>query len=204
MTTSLQYLEASKIEEIASQLEGEGYEVIIHPTGPDAGYDLIAKKNDKKLAIEVKASDELRKSAQSIKDLRERAIAGGYDEFRLVVVTPPREVTVIIEGLEIELYCYLDQNTPDELIGRWIPPIKFSDVTNVSNLEIDFIKLTKEGTHIIGSGVVKVEMDADEPHTNSFYAEFPFTFDVKLNHNVQITDVYKLKVDTSNFSEIYL
>jgi hypothetical protein len=48
MTTSIDYLEAAKIEEIASQLRDEGYSVTLNPSGDDLGYDLVAAKNNKK------------------------------------------------------------------------------------------------------------------------------------------------------------
>ena len=94
---------AVTLVEVASQLRGEGYEVTISPTGADEGYDIVASKGDKKLAVEVKVNSQLRDSAASIKTLRRRAIEHGYDEFRLVVVNPPREVKISIEKLEEEL-----------------------------------------------------------------------------------------------------
>lgn len=203
MTTSMEYLEAAKIEELATQLQKEGFQVVVHPSGSDTGYDLIAIKGDKRIAVEVKTNNQLKSSAKAIKELRERAIAQGFDEFRLVVVNPPHEATIIIEGLEIELYLYLTQNPPGELteLSSQYLPVKFNGVNRVSNLEIDFIKVFREGIHVIGSGVVQVEIDVDEPDANSFYSEFPFTFDTMLNHNAQIAEVHRLKIDTSSFSE---
>src|SRR6185436_6165373 len=95
-------LEYLKLKELASQLREEGYDVIESPTGNDEGFDLIATKDNKKLAIEVKTSSQLQASAESVKNLRKRALDQGFDEFRLILVNPPREVKVSIEKLEEE------------------------------------------------------------------------------------------------------
>src|SRR2546423_15676174 len=98
MSTSIDYLEAAKLEEITSQFRNEGYNVTLNPGGDDQGYDLIAEKNGAKVAVEVKFNARLRESAETIKALRRRALEGGFDEFRLVVVSPPHETDVYVEG----------------------------------------------------------------------------------------------------------
>jgi len=74
MTASIDYLEAAKIEELTSQLRDEGYRVTVHPSGEDQGYDLVAEKDSRKVAVEVKVNARLRESAETIKALRRRAI----------------------------------------------------------------------------------------------------------------------------------
>ena len=61
--TSAQYLQAAKIEEVASRLEAEGYRVVVGPSGQDDGYDLVAERGAEKLAIEVKDRASLKRSA---------------------------------------------------------------------------------------------------------------------------------------------
>jgi hypothetical protein len=85
----LEYLYAAKIDELASQLRREGYEVTARPTGEDQGYDLVARKDNRKMAIEVKTIGDLKGSFTETRNLRKRAHEQGFDDFRLIIVSPP-------------------------------------------------------------------------------------------------------------------
>lgn len=223
MTTSIEYLEAKKIEDIASQLRGEGYEVTISPTGTDEGYDIVASKGDKKLAVEVKVNSQLRDSAALIKTLRRRAIEHGYDEFRLVVVSPPREVKVSIEKLEEELFKYMEQNLPSTLAGNslqnlgelGLPDVNEIRLVGIGEIDVDSIDITTDGVQVGGNGVAEIEIDYWEIHEEPFWSagfppqdgrsltkwktDVPFTFNVMLNHDLTISKTQKIEVDTSSF-----
>jgi hypothetical protein len=191
------YLEAAKIEEIASQLRGQGFEV---RTGDaDTGYDLIATRAGERIAMQVKARSELGDSADQIARLREQARRDGYD-FRLVVVNPPRERAVEVEGLMQRLDEYLTENPPPELERL----SSHTRMSGVSDLEIDSLEVTREGVHVTGNGVVDVELEysggeAKDGVTSG--ADFPFSFDVLLDQELHIRRVNTLTVDTSSFYE---
>lgn len=211
MTTSIQYLEAAKIEEVASQLRGEGYDVTISPLGPDEGYDIVASKANKKLAVEVKVNSQLRDSASSIKSLRRRALDHGYDEFRLVVVSPPREVRVSIERLEEELFKYIGtQNLLSVLAGHpvkdlfelGLPEGKEIRLIGVGQIDIDSIDISVDGAQVVGNGVVEIEFDywatREEPFLTTWKTDLPFAFDIILNRDLTISKAQKIEVDTSS------
>lgn len=220
MTTSIQYLETAKIEEVASRLRGEGYEVTMPPIGHDEGYDIVASKGDKRVAVEVKVNSQLRDSTALIKTLHKRALERGYDEFRLVVVSPPREVKVSIEKLEAELFKYMEQNLPATLAGGPVQSLAQFDVskillTGIGEIDIDSIDITTDGVQAVGNGVAEIEIiywDIQEepsgsagfqPHDGRYLTSWetavPFTFDVILKHDLTISDARNIEVDTSTF-----
>jgi hypothetical protein len=207
MTTSIDYLEAAKIEELTSQFRDEGYRVTVHPSGEDQGYDLVAEKDNRKVAVEVKFNARLRESVETIKALRRRAIERGYDDFRLVVVSRPHETDVHIEGLDKKLLEklpeYLKQNPPDALKNA-VPQMPW--IENVSELEVDSISITPDGTRVTGNGVVRIfEQPTLRVHNNIplspvlWGTHIPFSFEVKLDNELNITDVYKIDIDTSSW-----
>ena len=73
---------------LAAELEAAGYNVTRAALADESGYDLVAAKDNQRIAIEVKARSALRESADAIHRLREQARQHGYSEFRLVVVNP--------------------------------------------------------------------------------------------------------------------
>ena len=201
MTASIDYLEAAKIEELTSQFRDEGYKVTVHPSGEDQGYDLVAEKDNRKVAVEVKFNARLRESAETIKALRRQAIERGYDEFRLVVVSPPPETQAHIEGLSKKLLEHLSESPPEALKNVLESP----SIESVRELEIDSISVTAEGTRVTGNGVVRVW---ERPNlgvyvtniprsTSQWVTGLPFTFDIKLDNELRINEVYKIDVDTS-------
>jgi len=217
MTASVQYLEAAKIEEVAAELRSKGYEVSLHPQGLYEGYDLIATKGDKKLAVEVKANTQLHESAESIKTLHRRAVEQGIDEFRLVVVSPPHEVKVAIEKLEEELFSYITQNLSSLLANTALAAYRHVAVTGVANIDINSINVARDGVRVVGDGAVEIEIGYLETKQGPFWSAgfpprkfetfrqwetaLPFTFDVKLNHELTISEVQKLEIDTSSLDD---
>jgi hypothetical protein len=197
---AIEYLEAAKIEEVASQYRERGYEVKVSPTELRSAYDLVATRGDQRIAIEVKARSNLRENAAQIKRLREQALEQGFDEFRLVVVNPPREVSVEIEGLGRLILEYLLNNVPqnlDQLSSRTL-------ISGVNNVEIRSIEVTAEGIRVVADGTVDVELDASteqELDGLGWSTDFPISFDLGLDHQLRISRVNELEVDTSSFYE---
>lgn len=207
MSTSIDYLEAAKLEELTSQFRNEGYDVILNPGGDDQGYDLIAEKNGTKVAVEVKFNARLRESADKIKALRRRALERGFDEFRLVVVSPPHETNVYIEGLDKKLVeklaKFLKDNPPNPAKTH---PL---EILGVHDLDIDSISITAQGTRVTGSGVVSV---VERPVSGVYVADYPlddvqwktdssFDFDIQLDCALKVSHIYKANVDTSTWMD---
>lgn len=203
MTASVEYLEAAKIEEVAAKLRDEGYEVILAPKGLYEGYDLIATRGGKKLAVEVKVNSQLGKSAETIKHLRKRAREHGIDEFRLVVTTPPREVRVEIDGLKNELLPYLIRLNKD-LLNTLPDESEPFHVQKITEIDISSVEIATDGIRVTGDGVVEVSihpLSAGDNQPLEYSWGMPFSFDVKLGHDLKISEVYTLVIDQSIFED---
>jgi hypothetical protein len=143
MKTATEYLHAAKIEEVACQLEAEGYEVVVHPAGRDSDYDLVARRNGEEVALAVEVRDHLAESLEHIRTLRNQARDQRRD-FRLVVVSPPHKVRVDIEGIRTELRRHMVDEVPeelDELSSR-------TRLESVADLEFDSIRITVKGIEL--------------------------------------------------------
>lgn len=200
MTAAAEYLEAAKIEEVTKDLEAAGYTVVTHVREGDLVYDLVATKDGRRVAYEVQAGSELGTAAGTVRRLRERARERGYDEFRLVVVNPPRERVVDIPDLDRILFDYLVNNFPQEFATL----SSHTSLGGISQIDIDAITVVAAGIRVAGSGVVDVALEyggGQEPDEMSWDTDFPFVFDVLLNHALEVEEVYELRIDTSSFYE---
>jgi len=159
------------------------------------------------MAVEVQFNARLRESAETIKALRRRAIELGYNEFRLVVVSPPHETDVSIEGLDKKILEHLRENPPEALKNITQMP----RIESVSDLDIDSISIAADGTRVTGNGVVRVggplprlePIDGILPCFVQAVHNFPFSFGITLDNELNITSETKIDVDTSSWFDEY-
>lgn len=196
MSATLDYLEAASIDQLAARLERQGYTVQReYPVGPTT-IDLVASRGGERIGYEVKAGPHLREAREQLRHLREATEHDGFTDFRLVVVSPPRETSVSVEGLDQLLHDRLINHTPGELYDVATNP----RIEWVGSLEIGTVAITREGIELGGTGVVEVTLefgDSRDPATSP--DDFPFRFRVLLDHDLHLRRVEELRVDISGF-----
>lgn len=193
------YLEEAKRAELAEQLQADGYHIELDSRSGDLRYDLVAKKGAEKIAFQVKSRDALRDSKKQIEQLTSAAKKLGYD-FRLVIVTPPKEPSIEIQGFKEILLDYLQNNDfPQELYDIASQP----SIDSVVDVEIDILHVRKDDIQVAGSGTLEVTLvyggGGEDGMTTQ--DEYPFEFEVILNHELEISRVESLSVDVSSFYE---
>ncbi|MGB0389406.1 MAG: hypothetical protein ACPGWR_31670 [Ardenticatenaceae bacterium] len=206
---ALQYIEATRIEEIASQHQDKGYQVVVSPLELGAqfeigshSYDLIATKCSEKLAQGVTIRGESGKSVEQLMNLREQAHQEGFDSFTLTIASPPLETKGQIEGLDQEIFDYLVVNMPDQLAEL---PASIL-VESVGQIGISEVGMTLDGIRVVGSGVVEVTSHDDMGLENrsgraksGWEFAFPLCFDVELDHQLSLKHVHDIAADTGSF-----
>jgi Holliday junction resolvase-like predicted endonuclease len=200
MPTPLEYLEAATAAEVARQLEADGYTVARDQRVDGAFYDLIATKQDQRIAVEVKARPRLRGAGAHLRDLRERAYRQGFTEFRLVVANPPHETLVEIDGLNQQLFQHMAEHPPQE-IDDLTPSTR---ITGISSIDFDSARITPDAIHLTGTGIVEVELEyagGEASDGGSWETDFPFSFALTLDRDLTIASVDRLVVDISGFHE---
>lgn len=196
----LQYLEAAKVEELTRELTEQGYAVSVPPAaGAAEGVDLIAVKDGRHIAYQVKALPRLRELASELSRVRDTARERGFDEVRLVIVNPPRERSVEVEGLEHALRDYLIHGPPPHELDALSSHTRIDDLHDV---DIESLTADAKGLHVSGQAVVSVELTwggGEEADGVTATAEFPLRFDLSLDRDMKIRDVNQVSVDTSGF-----
>ena len=198
MTHLLEGLKADKIDELSRELQGEGYKVQANGKRRGGKFDLIASKSGQKIAYAVRTTAEIRDDAEAVISLHHLAREQGYDDFRLKVVSPPRQIAARIDGLEDRLRVYLDEHPTRELerIGdRRV-------IEEVSGSEIDSIALIDGGSRVAGSAILRLQLLGEptlDDGADDFRAELPFAFDLELGPDLAIREA-RIDVDTSEYT----
>jgi len=199
MRASDRYLEAAKTEELTDKLKKEGFEVQVEAGLGSQRYDIIAKQGTKVVVYEVKSGSTLGEDAKNLALLRANA-QQNHAEFRLVVVSPPKETDIEFEELEEILTSYASNHLPSELAelsGN-------TQVEWVSDIQIDVIRISKTSIYVAGNASISVELEyggGDEKDGMTTSDSFPLEFALDLDHQFKIMDVETFDVDNSSFYE---
>jgi Holliday junction resolvase len=199
------YLHDIAIEQIAEDYIQKGYTVSKEEKLGKFRADLIARKGDEQIVVEVKAGkmtpvkkEQIAGIANYVRNL------GGY-KFLVVIATPPKEKKLEIDDFEILITNYIHSDLPSELdeLSTHTRPDEVFDI------DIDEINISGENIFVKGDGVVSVELqfgsDGDQNKGDGFktFDKFPFEFEMTLAYNskreLEIIEVDKFDVDTSSY-----
>lgn len=190
------YLESAKRAELVEELLHEGFSVETDKVIGDTRFDLIATKEGRTKAFELRSVGSWKFDRESFRRLQNKAKAEGF-EFHIVIVNPPPKVHVEIDDLASQLRSYLIQNTPDALDSL----STHTSISGVYDLSISDIHVGKGEIRVAGVGTVEVELQFGSASDNASSAgdSYLFHFKVRLNTMGQLQDVEDISVDTSTF-----
>jgi Holliday junction resolvase len=202
------YLHDIAIEQIAEEYYLKGFTVSREERLGKYIADLIVRKGNEQIVIEVKSGkltpqkkEQISKIADFVREV------GGY-KFIVVVATPPKEKKLeILEINELLFNYFIEDGIPDELDLL----STHTTIDEIVDVDIDEISINGKSILIKGDGVVSVELqygsDGDQLRNDGFKTtdnypfEFELTLEYNLNKELEIVDVSELTVDTSSFYE---
>lgn len=201
------YLHRIAIEQIVEEYRQKGYIVSEEEKVGKYQADIIARKKNEIIVIEVKSGKMTPKKKEAITGIGNYVRNQGNYKFLVVIATPPREKKLEIDNIEHMLTQIMLEELPDELDQLSTHTM----LDEVSDIDIDEISIDGKSILVKGNGVVNVELqmgsDGDQKRGDGFKSSdnFPFDFDITLeyndNHELQIIEVDKLDIDTSSFYE---
>lgn len=202
---ALQYLEATQIEEISSQYQNSGYQVVVSPLELGApfetsshSYDLIATKCCNKQAVGVTMRGQSGKSVEGLMELREQAHQEGFDTFVVGILSAPPHTEGEIEGLEQGIFDHLVVNIPEQLAEL---PVSVQ-VESMGQIGLSDVAMMLDRIRVVGSGVVEVGLEngygRNAEHGKREFA-FPLSFDVELDHDLRLKHVHDIAANTAGF-----
>lgn len=203
---TMKYLHDATIAQLADEYKAKGYEVRTEEKIGDYRADLVVRKDNEQLVIEVKTgkmSPTRRNELAGLTDYLNEI--GGY-KFHLVIANGPKEKEIHFEGIEEVLTKYVFTEPPhelDELSTHTRPD-------EIVRVQIDKISIKRSAINVVGIGVIGVELqfgsDGDQDKGDGFKTNdnFPFDFDIDLEYfdsKWSLSSVNHFQVDTSSYYE---
>lgn len=192
-----QYLHEAKVYELLEKFSRQSYDVVKDYSEGEFQFDIFATHDaDKKIYIEVKSGTLSKQEQQKVIRMAEFVKSIPNARFDLVMANPPRPKTIEIDGIEEKLHLYISNEKTSELQEMFSRTI----VDNVCDVDIDDIYLDETEIRIKGTATVEVIHDLEEG--DEVHNSFPFEFNVKLDHELDIIDDGNyISINTSSFYE---
>lgn len=199
------YLYDIAIEQIADDYKSKGYLVTKENKIGEFQADLIAKKGNDQIVIEVKAGKMTPNKKKRIVEFADYLRNNGGYRFLVVVATPPKEKKLEIDNIEMLITDQINSNFPSELDEL----SSHTRLDEICEIDIDEINISDKTIKVKGDGVISVELqfgsDGDQVRDDGLisYEKFPFDFSITLSYNskkeLEIIEVDKLEFDTSYY-----
>ena len=200
------YLHDIAIQQISDEYIEKGYAVSKEEQIGKYQADIIARKSDETIVIEVKSGKMTSKKKESIEGIANYVRSLGKYKFFVVIATAPKEKKLEIEEIEELLF----QNFMNDLPSELDELSTHTTLEEITDVDIDEILITGNSISIKGNAVVSVNLQigsgSDQKNDNGINTSdnFPFDFDMILGYNnnkLQIIDAKSITVDTSAFYE---
>lgn len=188
------FIEAA-IEQIASDYQENGYEVVREARLDDHVADLVAKKGEELIVFEFKSAGWSEAKIESVRQLRNHAVHKFGADFRLVLVNLPKEISIEVENLEQVLFdLVIDEASLYDELATHI------EIDDVSDIEFDQIIVRKDDIELQGSAVVSLTLqfgsDSDFKRGIGLRSSdsFPLDFHILLDRDFEVIEVLKLNL----------
>jgi len=199
------YLHDIAIEQIAEEYVQKGYAVSKEERLGKYQADLIAKKGDETVVIEVNSGKMTPDKKEAIRQLGNYVREQGNYKFLVAIATPPREKRLEVADIEDLLIQELNEHLPGELDEL----STHTRIEEVRDIDIDEINIEGKSIFVKGDGIVTVELQhgSDSDHNNGDRHKtedsFPFDFELTLQYNdknkLEVSRINNLEVDTSSY-----
>lgn len=189
------YLERAAMDELADNLKADGYEVERAARIGDVQVDLVARRDAETIYYEFKLAGTGPSDgwASQLAHVQRLARQNGAS-FRLVLVRPPRQMTIEVDGIERALRDALVARVPTEVADI----AAYAEVDDVSGVDVTTIEVRGTRAEVRGDASLLVTLYSGDQEVVGSEA-FPFEFSAELDLAEGSAEVRVLSVDTTSW-----
>lgn len=196
------YLHTIAIEQLRDEYLERNYSVFTDERIGEFKADLVVKKDKEIIIIEVKSGKLSPDKKQSISNIGNYIKGNKNYRLLIAVVTLPSYKNIEIVELQELIAVEIETDIPDnvnELSENTV-------IDEISDVEISELTIDAELIHVKGDGVLGVTLNFGSREDGLELSDsFPFSFELNLeydnNNRLQITEIVKMEVDTSQYYE---
>lgn len=194
------YIHHMAVDQLEYDYKKQGFDVSKEVLIGDYRADLVAKKENETIVIEVKAGRLTEERKKAIAYIGDYVKQQGNYKFLIVFANEPPEKEIVIDEFQTVLYQAIINYMPDELL-ELATHVYLDDVE-----EINFNKVVIEYGNISVRGNARVDVNLEYGSgsdgivsSDSFPLEFKVDFSYSDKNQIDISEDPEFKVDTSSF-----
>ncbi|HEU0133874.1 MAG TPA: hypothetical protein VFR28_03550 [Allosphingosinicella sp.] len=190
------FLERAAAEELGEKLSGDGWLVSREADIDGNRIDLVARRGDETIFYEFKLAGSPSASDWAAQLVTYQQLARRHGAgFRLVLVRPPREMELEVEGVERMLYGALVQSPPwqvADIAGHTL-------IDEVEGVDLTAIRIRGVIAEVDGEAILGVTLQTGAGELVAS-ASFPFTFSATLDLGQERADAVEVhEMDLSSW-----
>ncbi len=201
------YLHEIAINQLTADYETKGYRVSKEEKIGNSHADLVARKGEEVIIIEVSAGKPISDRRQQVTEIGDYVRTHKNHKFLVVLASQATPKRITISGIDQLLQDYLTDNYHKHLSKELFADVRVISVTDVT---LNELTQTKTGIEAVkGTALVELELRYSDSMTGEIqndaiaYGEiFPCTFDVLLTYasdsQFNLQKVNHLTIDTSD------
>lgn len=166
-----QYLHNIAIDQLSADYLAKGYKIAKDEKVGPFRADLVAKKGDEVVVVEVKAGKMTPQKRQQVAGIGEFVRTHKNYKFLVVVASPPKAKKIDIPNIGQLLLDYLSANHQIYLERQFHADVR---IMSVNDIVLDEVTVSERGTiHVEGNGLLDIELrygTFDELPTNDSIA----------------------------------
>ncbi|RYC69324.1 hypothetical protein [Spirosoma sordidisoli] len=200
-----QYLHNIAVDQLSADYLAKGYEVAKEEKVGPFRADLVAKKGDEVIIVEVKAGKMTPQKRQQVAAIGDYVKEHKNYKFLVVVANPPKAKKIDIPNLDQLLVNYLRSNYQEDLGRQFHADVQ---ITSVNNIVLDKVTVSERGNiHVEGNGILDIELrhgtffELPTKDSVAIGDVFPFSFTAILTYSedkqLTVSSMLKLDFDTS-------
>ena len=198
------YLHDIAMEQIADDYAKKGYEISRKEVLGKYQADLIARKGEEQIVIEIKSGRMTPDSKKNMIGLADYIRGTGGYKFLVVIPSQPKEKKLEVNNI-VGLVTDYVHSRASNVSGATPEQIK-----KITDIDIDEMTISGRSILIKGRGVATVDLqfnvgESPESSMNETTDNFPLEFEMTLENDrgnqLKITDVAKFNINTSDYYE---
>lgn len=198
------YLHDIALDQLVADYQEKGYHVSKKDTIGNYHPDLVARKGDEVIVIEIKSGKLTPEKRRQVVEIGDYVRTHKNHRFLVVLATPPKPKQIDIPNLDQLLYEYLGSHPPVSLYA--LP--QYAHITAITDSTVNTIVINDEGSIVAnGNGTAEITVGYSQSDADGVLASdvIPFVFEVTLKYNeaneLYLTDAKTLDFDISSFQD---
>ncbi|MFD2570409.1 hypothetical protein ACFSUS_07170 [Spirosoma soli] len=200
------YLHDIAIDQLMDDYEAKGYLVTRAEKVGEYQADLVARKGDEVVVVEVKAGKMTPKKREELTAIGDYVRTKENYKFLVVVAIPPKRKKITVPNIESLLLDYFKEHIPNDLQKLYAQ----INITSVTSVNLNEVTVNETGDIVVnGNALIEVELryanSLIEPFDFDGIASvevFPCSFDAVLTYTsdkqLAVEQMKSVSVDTSD------